>query len=238
MLTIFLRAIILYGVTILTLRAMGKQQLGQFQPYEFALAIMIADLMAAPMGDISTPLLHGVMPVAALFIVHSALTLLSMKSDRFRAVLSGKPSVVVKNGVIDRAELARLCLSMSDLLEGLRESGLLDPKHVGTAIVEADGTISAFPISQQRPVNPADLKLATQYEGLPLPLVLDGKVQRANLQKSGQSEDWLLELLALYNLEPRDALLASLSTTGQMRVQDMRGATLDFEALAPAEVRF
>ncbi len=236
MTTIFIRAILLYAFMLITLRAMGKHQLGQFQPYEFALAIMIADLMATPMGDISIPLLHGVLPVAALFITHCLLTFLCMRSDRLRAIISGKPSLVMSRGVIDQKELRRLCLSLSDLLEGLREAGILDPAKVGTAIIEADGKISAFTGSHDRTVNVKDLSIETQYEGMPLMLVMDGRVQLNNLRMAGQDERWLGAQLKQYNLAPKEVLLMSLDTQGVAHVQDMRGSRIQFEAMAKEAV--
>lgn len=236
MLTIFLRAIILYALTLVTLRAMGKHQLGQFQPYEFAMAIMIADLMATPMSNISTPLLHGVLPVAALFIIHSLLTYLCMRSDKLRSIISGKPSVVMTNGVVDKNELSKLSLSLSDLLEGLREAGIMDPSKVGTALIEANGRITAFPPSQERPLTPKDMSIQTPYEGLPLVLIMDGRVQKNNLRQAGKDEAWLSELLALYNLDFKQVLLTSLDTCGKMHLQDTRGATLSIEAMNPKEV--
>ena len=105
MFTLFLRALILYVVMIVTMRALGKRQLGQFQPYEFAMTILLADLISTPMGSVSTPLLYGILPFMALFAVHSLITLLSLKSDRVRAIVSGKPSVVISRGVINEKEL-------------------------------------------------------------------------------------------------------------------------------------
>ena len=236
MLTLFLRAFVLYIVMLITLRGMGKHQLGQYQPYEFAMAMLIADLVSTPMSDVSTPLLHGVLPVAALFVTHGVITLLCMRSDRMRSIISGKPCVVVTNGVINRRELTRLCLSLSDLLEGLRAAGILDPKDLGTAIIEANGTISAFPESQSRPPTAAEMRVDTPREGLPLMLVLDGRIQTNNLTTSGQSEKWLMELLGHYNLKAQDVLLASLDTQGGLRVQDMNGALLTMQALRPEEV--
>ncbi len=220
MLTIFIRAIILYAVTLVTLRALGKNQLGQFQPYEFALALLIADLMATPMADMSTPLLHGVLPVAALFVVHCLLTFACVKSDKLRAVISGKPSLIVSKGVIDRRELERLSMSLSELLEGMRESGVLDPAQLGTAIVEADGKISAFKTS----------------EVCAMPLVMDGRIQLANLQLAGFDEHWIADLLAHYNLRPKDVLLMSLDGEGNAHIQDMKGTQIELVAAKPAEV--
>ena len=236
LLTIFIRAIILYLVMVATMRATGKHQLGQFQPYEFALAIMVADLLVTPMSDVSTPLLSGILPILALYVVNGTLTLACLKSDRARAFLSGKPSVVVNRGVIDRAELDRLCMSLSDLQEGLREAGLLDPSGCGTAIVETDGNITAFPHSVKRSVTPEDLNLKPGYEGLPLVLVENGRLQKHNLSMSGKDEAWLRELLGHYALEFSGILIASLDTQGGMHVQDMRGSILHMQAMTDAEV--
>mgnify|MGYP000719405717 FL=1 len=116
MFTLFLRGMILYMVMILTMRGLGKRQMGQFQPYEFAMTILLADIISGPMESVSKPLLHGLLPVAAMFVVHGAITLLSIRSDKVRAFLSGKPAVVVSKGVINQRELNRLCLNLSDLL--------------------------------------------------------------------------------------------------------------------------
>ncbi len=238
MLTLFIRAIILYLLTLTTLRAMGKHQLGEFQPYEFALALMIANLMATPIADVSTPLLHGILPVAALFIVHSAITLLCLRFDGFKAVISGKPSLVASRGVVDKAELERLCMSVGDLLEGMRESGILDPAELGTAVVEADGSISAFPDASRRPVNLGVMRIASDYEGMPMVVVQDGRVQKHNLAMSGMQEAELIKALKTYNLRVQDALLCSLNTKGMLHVQDMLGGIHDLRAMEKEEVRW
>jgi uncharacterized membrane protein YcaP (DUF421 family) len=236
LLTIFFRAIILYLAMVATMRATGKHQLGQFQPYEFALAIMVADLLVTPMADISIPLFHGLLPILALYVVNGSLTLACMKSDRIRAFISGKPSVVVSRGVINRFELDRLCMSLSDLQEGLREAGLLDPSTCGTAIVETDGNITAFPHALKRTVTTEDLNLKPGYEGLPLILIENGRLQCHNLSMSGKDEAWLKELLGHYGLEFPKVLIASLDTQGGLHVQDMRGSILHIVALTSQEV--
>lgn len=236
MFTLFFRSIILYGVMLLLLRGMGKRQQQQFQPYEFAITLIVANLVSTPMADISTPLLHGVLPTTALFILHSIITLLIMKSDKFRAFISGKPSVVMSRGIIDKKELSRLCLSMSDLLEGIRESGILDPSEVGTAVVEADGHITAFPHVAHRPVTTGDMDMDPGYEGLPLMLIMDGRVQINNLAMSGYDEKWLCELLRHYHLTTQDVLLASLDTKGRMHVQDFNDTIISIRALKPEQV--
>ena len=236
MFTLFLRALILYVVMIVTMRGLGKRQLGQFQPYEFAMTILLADLISTPMGSVSTPLLYGILPFMALFAVHSLITLLSMKSDKVRAIVSGKPSVVVARGVIDQKELRRLCLSLADLLEGLRGAGVLDPSEVGAAVVEANGKLSVFPEARKRGPTTEELGVETAYEGLPLPLIMDGRVQRNNLKQSGQDEAWLADLLKRRGLRVEDIYLGCLDTRGSLFLQTTHGERLRLAALDPGKV--
>ena len=236
MFTLFFRGALLYVVMILTMRALGKRQLGEFEPYELAMTILLADVISSPMESVSTPLLHGLLPVAAMFAVHGGITLAALRWDRFRALVSGKPSLVINRGVIDRRELDRLCLSLSDLLEGLRGAGFLDPAEVGTAIVEANGAITAFPPGPGRPPRASELGVDPGYEGLPLALVMDGRAQAGNLKKTGLGRDWLEGLLKGRGLAPQAVYLACLDTRGRMTVQLNDGGLMRFQALEPEEV--
>ncbi len=233
MFSLFFRGMMLYIVMILVMRALGKRQLGEFQPYEFAMTILLADVVSAPMESVSTPMLHGILPVAAMFVVHGAITVLSMHSDKVRAFVSGKPSVVISKGVIDRRQLDKLCLSLSDLLEGLRGAGFLDPSEVGTAVIEANGTISAFAKPEKRPPNTAEMNIATGNEGMPMILVMDGRVQPHNLAQTGRDEAWLKGMV---NVE--QTYLASLDTRGQMLVQNKDGKVQSLQAMQPEEVKW
>lgn len=236
MLTLFLRAMILYIVMILVMRGMGRRQLGQFQPFEFAMTILIADIIATPMESVSTPLLQGILPVAALFVVHCAITLIDMKSDRARAVISGKPAVVISKGIVNEKELERLCISLSDLLEGLRGDGLLDPAEVGTAIVEANGRISAFPRSSKRPPTTSEMGVDAGYEGLPMILVMDGRAQKNNLCQCGKDLNWLKEQLSRVGLEIENTYFAFMDTKGALTAQRKGGGVEHAQAVSPAEV--
>ena len=234
--TLFIRGAVLYAVMILVMRGLGKRQLGEFQPFELAMTILLADVISAPMESVSTPLLNGLLPVAAMFVTHSAISLAARRWDSVRAFVSGRPAVVVSGGVIDRQALDKLCLSLSDLLEGLRGAGYMDPSKVGTAIVEANGSISAFPASNYRAPSTAELNVATGYEGMPLMLVMDGHLQPANLARSGQGEPWLRRLLSDRGLGYGQVYLASLNTAGEMTLQLKRGGILRFQAMDPGKV--
>jgi len=236
MFTLFFRAMLLYILLIVTMRVLGKRQLGELQPYEFALTLLIAEMIADPVNSVAMPLVYGLLPVAAAVVVHGVISIACMKSDRIRAVISGKPTLVINRGVIDRKALDKLCLSLADLLEGLRGAGYLDPADVGTAIVEANGTISAFEHSASRPPRADEMNLNPGYEGLPLLLIMDGQVQKHNLQQSGRDAAWLNGLLARRGLAPAAIYLASLDTGGEMLVQQMDGSVLRFRAMAAEEV--
>lgn len=236
MFTLFFRAVILYVTLIITMRALGKRQMGELQPYEFALTLLLAEVIADPVNSVSMPLAHGLVPAAAVVVVHGVISMLCLKFDGFRAVISGKPTLVINRGVIDRQALDKLCLSLSDLLEGLRTAGYLDPAEVGTAIVEANGTISAFPNSASRPPTAQEMNLSPDYEGMPLLLVMDGSVQKNNLKQSGRDEAWLNGLLSGRGLGCRAVYLASLDTSGNMLLQLMDGSVQCFQAMAAQEV--
>lgn len=238
MLTSFLRAMILYIVMIVVIRALGRRQLGQFQPYEFAMTILIADILSTPMGSVSTPLLHGLLPVAAMVVVHCAITLICMKSDTVRAIISGKPSLVISKGIIDDKELKRLCMSLSDLLEGLRSAGILDPADVGTAVIEPNGVLSAFPRSSMRPPNTSEMGIDAGYEGLPMILVMDGRIQEHNLIQSGKDEKWLRGQLSGFGADVDDVYFAYIDTKGLLSVQKRGGGLESKQAIDSGEVRW
>ena len=238
MFTLFLRSMLLYGLLIASMRALGKRQLSELQPYELALTILLAEIIAGPIDDVSIPLLYGLLPTAAVMVVHGILSLACMKSDKLRAVISGKPAVVISNGTIDRRELNRLCLSLADLLEGLRCAGFLDPSEVGTAVVEANGNITAFAASPNRPLCPQDIHLETSYEGLPLILIMNGRIQAHNLSLAGRDERWLDGLLMGRGLGAKQVYLAALDTKGMLSLQLMDDAMLRFRAMNPSEVKW
>lgn len=236
MLALFFRGMFLYIMMILTMRALGKRQMGEFQPYEFALTILLADVISSPMESVSTPMLHGLLPVAAMFVVHGAITLGSMKSDRIRAFVSGKPTLVISKGVIDQKALNDLCLNLSDLLEGLRGAGFLDPKEVGTAVIEANGSISAFPAGDQRQPKVSEMGIDPGYEGLPMILIMDGRIQQHNLAQAGLSKAWLMKLLKDRGAALEQVYLASLDTQGQMLLQTGGGHVQLFQAIDSGRV--
>lgn len=195
MLTIFIRAILLYGYSILAVRLMGKRQIGQLQPYELVAAILIADLVAEPMSGAETPLLYGIVPVSALVLMHSVFGLLGMKSPAFRRLLNGSARVLIREGNIQYGELKQVCMPVSDLMEIIRAAGILNIADVETAVLETNGVLSVFPRGGERPVTQGDLRIASPEEELPHVLISDGQYRENELRRAGISRKELDDFL-------------------------------------------
>lgn len=241
MLTVFTRTIILYIVSVLAIRLMGKRQVGQLQPYEFVLALMIAELAAAPMEDIGTPLLYGIVPILGMMILHGLAAILSARFTPVRKLLSGAPSVVIRNGAIQYHEMQRLCYTTSDLLEELRSQGYLNIADVYTAILETNGKLSVFPRCSKRPATTEEMNLSIPDEGIPMTLVVDGKIQQEHLKKCGLNEAWLRKQMhAIGIADEKTILLASLDTQGKCFLQEKNAnrPPLQWQALDAKAVKW
>lgn len=199
---------------------MGKHQIGQLQPFELVIAIMISELAAIPMQDTEIPLLNGVIPIITLLFIQTSLSLLAMKSVLARRLICGTPSILIEKGRINEIELKRLRYNLTDLLEQLRQKNIPNIADVEFAVLETSGKLSVIPKSQKRPVNPEDLKLDVSYEGLSQVLICDGILQREVLSKGNLSETWLQKELQQLGIESwNEVFLASLDSSGKLFVQ-------------------
>lgn len=220
MLTIFVRSVLLFIAAVAAMRVMGKRQVGQLQPYELVVVIMIAELAATPMGSLGTPLLYGLLPMAALLVCHGIFTALCMRFERFRLVICGEPTVLIRNGVICEKQLRDSSMTLNDLMEALRSGGILDPSQVGTAVLETAGHVTVFPKAEHRAVSPKDMKFQPTKEGLPLPLILDGRVQGENLERCGWTHAWLdHQVRELGYTSTGEVLFMCLNTGGEVLCQ-------------------
>lgn len=220
MLILPVRTLILYLLVVLIIRIMGKHQIGQLQPFELVITIMISELAAVPMQDTDIPLLHGIIPILTLLFIQINLSLLSLKSEKARRIICGGPSILIENGKINQPELARLRYNLNDLLEQLRLKNMPNIADVEYAILETSGKLSIIPKSQKRPVNPEDLHLDTPYEGLPVTLIVDGVLKEKNLASVNLSPEWLRAELNKFGLQTwEQVFLASLDTSGHLFLQ-------------------
>lgn len=187
----FIRTVILYILIIGGVRLMGKRQVGELEPSELVLSLLIADLAAVPMQDFGIPLLTGVIPILTLLSLTTIFSVLTMKSIRFRTLMCGRPSIVVRDGQLEQHEMQRNRYTVDELFEELRMKGYTDLAKIKYAILETNGQLSVLPCADQKPPTIAQLSLPSQESGLPLILISDGRIIPHNLNLSGHDRAWL-----------------------------------------------
>lgn len=220
MLIIVVRTLILYILVVIIMRIMGKRQIGQLQPFELVIAIMISELAAVPMQDKRIPLINGIIPILTLLFTQITFSFIGLKSTRARAIICGRPSILIQNGKINEAELRKEMYSVNDLLEQLRIKNIYNIADVEFALLETNGQLSVIPKSQKRPVSPEDLNIPTKYEGLSLDIIVDGEISHENLKLANLDVNWLNDTLSKFGINnPKDVLLASLDSEGKLYYQ-------------------
>lgn len=210
------RTIFIYFLVLIIIRMMGKREIGQLSPFDFVVAIIIAELAAIPMEATDVPLWHSIMPLVVLGLLEVFMSYATLFSRTLRGIVCGHPQVIIKNGRMLRDEMRKARYNLDDIMEQLREKGIVEVDDVEFAVLETSGRLSVILKSQHRPVTPADLGIATTYEGLPTVLVMDGSVLNKNLKAIDLSEAWLNEQLGKHGLSPEDVLLATLGTSGRL----------------------
>lgn len=191
----FARTVILYTLIIIGIRLMGKKQVGELEPTELVFAMLISDLAAVPMQDFGIPLLYGLVPIIALLAITMALSVLSLKSIRFRNLICGRPSIIMEHGSILQSELAKNRFTVDELLEELRLQGVTDLSAVKYAILENSGRVSVILDEMQQPLTPKQLNLSVGQDGLPLVVISDGRVLVQNLKHRNLDQKWLQQQL-------------------------------------------
>ncbi len=215
-----IRTLILYALVIIALRVMGKREIGQLQPFELVVILMISDLAVVPSESIGIPLLSGILPILVLLSASMTLAWITLKSEKARAIICGTPSILIRQGIIDEAELKKNCFNLTDLLEELRIKNVPNIADVEYAVLENNGNLSVFPKAQKRPTIPQDFNLTPPYEGLPLPLIMDGKLNSENLRQSNKDLSWLKSELKKHTIDNiEDVLIASLDSAGLLFAQ-------------------
>ena len=221
MTVIIIRTLILYSKVVFSLRLMGKRQIGELQPSELVVAIMISDVATVPMQSLDMPLLSGILPVLTLLIAEVVTSFLSIKSRRMRKFFMGEPSIVVYNGVILEKELMKQRFNLSDLLEELRVLGCFDVSDVFVAVLETNGKLSVIPRDNARPATVEDLNLKNvRHEGLPCTVILDGKLNNTELKRSEKKLDDVLSEIRKHGARDiPDVFIASIDAEGEMFIQ-------------------
>ena len=192
---------------------MGKRQIGQMQPSELILAIMVSDIATVPMESTGKPLLSGIIPIITLMTAEIGLSYLSQKSEKMRKILSGSASLIINKGKIDIKELKRLRVNIDDLSEQLRMNGYTSVGEIEYAILETNGEISIIPKSQLKPVCAQDLNLKVKAATMHKNVIKDGIIEIKNLQEIGRDNKWLEEILNIEKIKLSDIFLMSSDGT-------------------------
>ena len=219
MLITFLRAIILYIIVLVVMRLMGKREIGQLQPFELAISIMIADLASVPMSELGIPLTNGIVPILALLVIYMIISILNMKSVNFRKIMSGKPAILIYRGRIDEKALRKESITINELQERLRVDNIFNLGDVEYAILETNGELTVIQKPEKRTLTPQDLNISPEYEGISYDLVVEGKIMYENLKALGKDEKWLEKQLKKFDAKPENTLVATMDGKGQFFCQ-------------------
>ncbi len=235
MLTIIIRSVLIYFIVLLVYRLMGKRQLGQMQPFELVLTLIIADLATIPMAEVSVPVLHGVVPLLTLVVVHFILTLITKSSQILSRFISGKPSIIVNPKGIDYNAMKKLNLSTDDIFAALRECGYFNISQVQYAIMETNGKVSVMPKSEFAPTTNSDLKLDVDEAFIPIVLVSEGKIMKENASIAGLEEEKINNLVKQNGgkggLKKVLILTVDQLGNGYIQMMDREGKTFQTEKL-------
>ncbi len=219
MILIFVRTIFLYLVVLCVMRFMGKREIGQMQPFELVISIMIADLAATPMAEIGIPILYGIIPILGLLFMHIIISILNIKSNRIREIICGKPRILINKGVIDENALIKENFTINELQERLRVNNVNNLSDVEYAILETSGQISVIQRSEKRTTTPEDFGIQPEKARIAYDLVIDGKIMGDNLQKIHKDKAWLISELKKHELTPEESLVVVLNGDGSLYYQ-------------------
>lgn len=220
----YFRTVILYLVLILVIRLMGKRQIGQMEPSEFVVTMLVANLASIPMQDGAIPLYSGLVPILTVLGAELTLSYLSLKSIAIRKLLCGKPVILVENGNILQGNLRKTGVTLDELTGHLREQGILEPETVQYAILETNGNLSVFPYPKYAPATAKDAGVEAQKQYIPLTIISDGYLSKENLQKAGKDIAWVNRVLKDRNATQKTTWLLTVDGRDHIRFLPKEGA--------------
>ena len=223
MLLTFIRTIILYIIVLIVMRFMGKREIGQLQPFELVISIMIADLATLPMAEPGIPITNGIIPILGLLVMHLTISVLNLKNVKIREIICGKPSILIYRGRINEKNMRKERLTINELEERLRGNNVFNIGDVEYAILETSGQITVIQKPNKRNSIPEDFEIMPEYEGIAYDLVVDGKVMKQNLEKLDKDYNWLVKQISAFGIKPEEALIATIDGKGNFFCQEKGG---------------
>ena len=216
MIVIFIRTVIIFIALMVVMRIMGKRQIGEMQAFELVITLIIADLACIPMADVSIPLIYGVVAIIALFIMHQVTSLLERCGEKVKAIINGKPSIVINKNGVDFEELNRNDMGVEDLIEAMRSSGHFSLDDVDYAVFESNGKLSTL------------AKQGQKSNELPLLIIANKKVNKSNLLKINKNHDWVLNILKGKGLTLKTTGVMTVDYSGKIYLQGLKGRYFAF----------
>ena len=212
----YVRTLFLYLVLIFAVRLMGKRQIGEMEPAEFVVTMLVANLAAIPMQDGAIPLYSGLVPILTVLGMELVLSGLILRSVRLRQLLCGKPVILIDNGKILQENLKSARINLDELTGQLRAKDVLDIRTVQFAILETSGDLSVFPYPKEKPASAKDAGVQATGQHLPVTVVEDGYLSRENLERAKKDEKWLEKVLSQHNCGIQDTFLLTVDESGQV----------------------
>ena len=216
MLISYFRTGFLYLVLILSIRMMGKRQIGQMEASEFVVTMLVANLASIPMQDSAIPLYSGLLPILVVLGMELSLSGLILRSVWVRRFFCGKPVILIDNGKVLLENLRRTRVTLDELTGHLRQKDVLDIQTVQFAILETDGSLSVFPYPDQRPATAQEAGIPVQAQYLPITIVEDGYLSKENLKKAGKDQAWLDKTLQKQKATRQETLLLTVDQSGHL----------------------
>ena len=224
MTNMFIRSIIIYLFVLFAIRFMGKRQVGEMQPFEFVITLIIADLATIPMSEISVPIIHGLVPIIGMIVLHHFICLISRKSMKARYLISGRSAIVMNPDGINYKELKALNMTIDDLIEALRNSSVFNLDDVAYAIIETNGKLCVIKKSTIDQPTREDLKIQVPPASLPVSIIMDGRLMKENLNLTGIKDEQINECIKNADINSyKDVLLMTLDANGLVYIQPKNG---------------
>ena len=212
----YFRTIVLYLVLIGVIRLMGKRQIGEMEPAEFVVTMLIADLAYIPMQDGAIPLLSGLVPILTVLGMELTLSWLTLRSVALRRLLCGKPVVLIDNGKLLQDNLRMTRVSLDELTGHLREKDVLDISQVQYAILETNGNLSVFPYPKHIPASAKDAGISAKPQYLPVTIIEDGFLSKENLKRAGKNRQWVEQVLTQRGATEKSTLLLTVDASDKI----------------------
>lgn len=212
------RTIFFYLILIAAIRLMGKRQVGQMEPSEFAVTMFMANLASIPVENLDTAVLVGLWALITVLVLERLLSWISLRSIRLRRFLCGKPVILIDNGHLLMENLRRTRVNLDELSGHLREQGILEIQSVQFAILETNGSLTVFPYPHLRPATAAEAGVEAEKQELPYTVISDGRVLQENLNLAGKDRIWLAEYLESKGQREQDVVLLTLTPGGKTHI--------------------